>query len=84
MKDATDLNREDGLLPKCDLNIVTWLTSIEALSRNSGFVSKESSHPLKKKDARTRFKREITRKLVNRRKRPPIDGWRLNDKEFDE
>ena len=30
------------------------------------------------------MKRIITRKLLNRRKRPTTDGWRLSDKEFDE
>jgi hypothetical protein len=30
------------------------------------------------------LKRIVTIKLLNRRKRPPTDGWRLSDKEFDE
>ena len=84
LKDAIELNREVELSPKYDLNIVTSLTSIEALSPNLGAVSEGSSHPLRNKDVRNKLKRQLTRKLDNRRKRPPTDGWRLNDKEFDE
>jgi len=29
-------------------------------------------------------KRNVKRKLLSRSKRPPTDGWRLYDKEFDE
>ncbi len=52
--DAIDLNREVELSPKCGRNIDASLTSIDiALSPNLGVVSKESSHPLRKKDVRT-------------------------------
>jgi hypothetical protein len=30
------------------------------------------------------MKRNVKRKLLSRSKRPTSDGWRLNDKEFDE
>jgi hypothetical protein len=39
---------------------------------------------VKEKDAGYELKQIVTRKLLNRRKRPPIDCWRLNDKEIDE
>jgi hypothetical protein len=84
LKNAIELNREVEISPKCDLNIVTSLTSIEALSPDLGAVSEGSSHPLKNQDVGTKLKRQLTRKLNNRRKRPPTDGWRLNDKEFNE
>jgi hypothetical protein len=54
------------------------------LSPNLGVVSKENPHPLKETDIGHKLKRIVTRKSLNRRKRPPSDGWRLSDKEFEE
>ena len=48
-----------------------------------GVVSKENPHPLKERDVGHKLKQIVTRKLLNRRKRPTADGWRLSDKEFD-
>ena len=85
MKDAIILNRENELSLICGWNIDASLTSIDiALSPNLGVVSKESPHLLKERDARHKLSRIVTRKLLNRRKRPTINCWRLNDKEFDE
>ena len=39
---------------------------------------------MKETDIGHKLKRIITRNLLNRRKRPTTDGWRLSDKEFDE
>ena len=39
---------------------------------------------MKERDVEHTYKRFVTRKLSNRRKRPPTNGWRLYDKEFDE
>jgi len=49
-----------------------------------GFVSKEYPHSFKERDVGHKLKRIVIRKLLNRRKRPTIDGWILSDKEFDE
>ena len=69
----------------CGRNIDALLTSIDiASSPNLGVVSKESPHPLKERDVEHKLKRTVTRKLLNRRKRPTTDGWRLSDEEFDE
>jgi hypothetical protein len=85
LKDAIELNREIEWSPRCGYNIDKSLTSIDiALSPNLGVVSKESAHPLKERDVGHKLKRIVTRKLLNRRKRPPIDGCRLNNEEFDE
>ena len=85
MKDAIELNREIELSPRCGRNIDTSLTSIDlALSPNLGVVSKEIPHPFKERNVGQKFKRIVTRKLLNRRKRPPTDGWKLNDTKFDE
>ena len=70
---------------RCGRNIDTMLSSIDiALSLNLGVVSNESPRSLKERDVGHKLKRFFTRKLLNRRKRPTIDGWRINDKEFDE
>ena len=85
LKDAINLNREIELSLRCGRNIDTSQTSIDiALSPNLGDVSKEIPHPLKERDVGHKLKRNVTRKLLNRRKRPTTHGWRLNDKEFDE
>jgi len=55
-----------------------------ASSPNLGDVSKESPHPLKEKDVEHKLKRIVTRKLLNCRKRPTTNGWRLSDEDFDE
>ncbi len=47
-------------------------------------VRKEVSIPLNKRDIEPRLKRMVKRKLLNRSKRPPTNGWRLNNDEFDE
>ena len=66
-------------------NIDTSLARIYiALSPNLGVVSKESPRPLKERDVGHKLKRIVTIKILNRRTRPTIDGWRLNDKDFDE
>jgi hypothetical protein len=66
-------------------NIDASLSSIDiTLSPNLGVVTKESPHSLKERDVRHKLKRIGTRKLLNRRKRPTTDGWRLSDQEFDE
>jgi hypothetical protein len=81
LKDAIELNREIELSLRCGRNIEASLTSIDiALSPNLGDVSKESPHPLKERDIGHKSKQIATRKLLNRRKIPPTDGWRLNDK----
>jgi hypothetical protein len=72
--DAFELNKNIG----CNINIS--LTSIEALTPNLGYVSKEVSIPLNKRDIEPRLKRMLKRKLLNHSKRPPTDGWRLNEK----
>ena len=85
MEDAIVLNRENELSLRCGRNIDASLTSIDkALSPNLGVVSKENPHPLKETDVVHKLKRIVTRKLLNRRKRPTTDGWRLSDKKFDE
>jgi len=45
-------------------------------------VGKEVPHS--RKNVECRVKRNTKRKLLSRSKRPPTNGWRLNDKEFDE
>ncbi len=35
-------------------------------------------------DVESRVKRIVKRKLTNRGKRPPTDGWRLNDTKFEQ
>jgi hypothetical protein len=61
----------------------TSLTSIEsALSPSLGVVRKEVPHP--KKDVKSKLKRINKRKLLDRIKEPPTDGWRFNDEEFHE
>ena len=70
---------------RCGRNIDASLTSIDrALSPNLGTVSKENPYPPKERSVGPKLKRFFTRKFLNRRKRPPTDGWRLSDKEFDE
>ena len=80
MEDAIVLNRENKLSLRCGRNIDASLTSIDrALSPNLGAVSKENPHPSKETGVGHKLKRIITRKLLNRRKRQTIDGWRLSD-----
>ena len=82
MNYALALNREVKLSPHVGRNIDTSLTSIDvALSPNFGIVSKEITHV--EKDIESRLKRNGNRKLLNRIKRPPTYGWRLDDNEFD-
>jgi hypothetical protein len=45
-------------------------------------VGNEVSHS--RKNVESRVKRNVKRKLLSRSKRPTANGWRLNDKEFDE
>jgi len=78
LKDVVELNMSIGC------NIDTSLTITEALTPNLGNVSKGVSIPLSKRDMEHRLKRMVKRKLLNRNKRPPTYGWRLNDEEFDE
>jgi hypothetical protein len=83
LEDSIVLNRENELSLKCGRNIDALLTSIyRALSPSLGAVSKENSLPLKETNVGHKLKRIITRKLLNRRKRPTTDRWRLSDKEF--
>jgi hypothetical protein len=85
LKDAIVLNRENELTLRCGRNIDASLNSIDrALSPNLGFLGKEHQHPFKERDVGHELKRIVTRKLLNRRKRPTIDGWRLSDKEYGE
>ncbi len=75
MEDGIVLNRENELSLRCGRNIDASLTSIDrALSPNLGVVSKENPHPLKETDVGHKLKRIVTRKLLNRRKRPTTDG----------
>jgi hypothetical protein len=61
----------------------TLKTSIDTtLSPSLGTVGKEDPHS--RKNVESRVKRNIKRKLLSRSERPRADGWRLNDKEFDE
>jgi hypothetical protein len=81
LKDVILLNRENELSLRCGRNIDASLPSIEiALSPNLEVVSKESPHPLKERDVGHKLKRIVTRNLLNRRKRPITDEWRLSDK----
>jgi len=85
LKDAIRLDRENESSLRCGRNIDASLTSIDiSLSLNLGDVSKESPHPLKKRDVWHKLERNVTRKLLNGRKRPTTNGWRLSDKEFNE
>ena len=43
-------------------------------------VGKEVSHS--RKNVESRVKRNVKQKLLSRSKRPPTDGWRMNDKEL--
>ena len=52
------------------------------LSPSLGTVGRGAPHS--RKNVESRVKRNIKRKLLSRTKRPPTDGWRLNDKEFNE
>ena len=47
-----------------------------------GALGCEGSHS--RKNAESRGQRNVKRKPLSRSKRPPTDGWRLNDKEFDD
>jgi hypothetical protein len=61
----------------------TLKTSIDTtLSPCLGAVVCEGSHS--RKNVESRVKRNVKRIFLSRNKRPPTDGWRLNDKEFDE
>jgi hypothetical protein len=81
LEDAVVMNRENELSLRCGRNIDASLTSIDrALSPNLEVVSKENPHPLKEIDVGHKLKRIATMKLLNRRKRPTTDGWRLSDK----
>ena len=61
----------------------TLKTSIDTtLSPYLGAVGKEVPHS--QKNVESGVKHNTKRKLLSRSKRPPTDGWRLNDKEFDE
>ena len=65
---------------RCGRLIDASLTNVDrALSPSLGNVSKENPHPLKETDVGHKLKRIITRKLLNRRKRPTTNGWRLSD-----
>jgi hypothetical protein len=85
LKDANILNRENELSLRCGRNIDASLNSIDReLSPNLGSVSKENPRPLKKRGVGPKLNRINTRKLLNRRKIPPTNEWRISDKEFDE
>ena len=61
----------------------TLKTSIDTtLSSSLGTVGKAAPHS--RKNVESRVKPNIERKLLSHSERPPTDGWRLNDKEFDE
>jgi len=61
----------------------TLKTSIDTtLIPSLGAVGKNAPHS--RKNFESRVKRNIKRKLLSRSKKPPTDGWRSNDKEFDE
>ncbi len=61
----------------------TLKTSIDTtLSPCLKAVGNDVSHS--RKNVESRVKRNVKRKLLSRSKRPTTDGWRLNDKEFDE
>ena len=60
----------------------TLKTSIDTtLSHCMGAVGKKVPHS--RKTIESRVKRNIKRKLLSRSKKPPTNGWRLNDNEFD-
>jgi hypothetical protein len=60
----------------------TLKTSIDTtLSPSLGAADKEVPHS--RKNIESRVKRNIKRKLLSRSKKPPTNGWRLNDNEFD-
>ena len=61
----------------------SWKTNIDTtFSPCLGVVGKEVPHS--RKNVGSKVKQNIKRKALSRIKRPPTDGWRLNDKEFDE
>ena len=61
----------------------TLKTSIDTtLSTCLKAVGNEVLHS--RKNVESSVKRNVKRKLLSRSKRPTTDGWRLNDKEFDE
>ena len=84
--DSIEHHLKDAFEPKKNIGckIEASLTNIEALTPNLGTFSKEVSIPLNKRAIEPRLKRIVKRKLLNRSKRPPSDGWRRNDEVFDE
>jgi len=63
--------------------VCTLETSIDTtLSPCLEAVGKGVSHS--RKHVESRVKRNIKRTFLSRSKRPPSDGWKLNDKKFDE
>jgi hypothetical protein len=73
-----DLNSPTG----CALEGILKTSIDTTLSPSLGAVGKEVPHS--RKNVESRVKRNIKRNFLCRSKRPPTDGWRLNDKEFDE
>jgi hypothetical protein len=84
MNDALAIRRENEKNSSVGSAIVCTLkTSIDTtLSPCLGVVSMEVPHS--RKNVESRVKRKIKRKFLSRSKRPPTNGWRRNDKEFDE
>ena len=84
MNDAFVIRREIAKpSPDGSAIVRTLKTSIDTkLSPCLGAVGKKVSHF--RKNVESRVKRNFKRKLLSRSNRPPTDGWRLNDKEFDE
>jgi len=78
LKNAFELNKNIG----CSID--TSLTSIAIFDPSFRTVSKEASIPSIKRDVEPRSKQMVKLKLLNHSKRPPTDGWKINDAEFDE
>ena len=83
MKDALVIERE--IVPPSLASVAidrTLKTSIDTTLSPLLRTGEEVSHS--EKLVKPKVKRIVKRRLTNRSKRPPTDGWRLNDTEFNE
>jgi hypothetical protein len=78
IKRELDSNPPSGCVLKHGLT-----TSIDTtLSLNLSVIGEKILHS--GKSVESRVKQNVKRKLASRSKRPPTDGWRLNDREFNQ
>ena len=63
----------------------TLKTSIDTTSSPclGAVVEKDEEVSHSRKNVESKRKQDVKRKLLSRRERPPSEGWRLSDKEFD-